>query len=152
MTTTTPTLEPPARPWNAMAIIAYPWQMPSRTTLAALSIGMLLTPAPLAGLVFLLAVWAAACRYSVEVFERSANGSIVAPEFAVEPDGMGWTLLILQALFLVCRLWLDFRVSNVGLRWIGISVIACLQPAMILTAAMNRDLGSALNPGRLLRV
>ena len=135
-----------------MTIVAYPLQMPSLTTLAALSIGMLLTPAPLVGLVFLLAVWAAACRYSVEVFERSTNGSMVAPEFAVEPDGMGWSLLILQALFLVCRLWLDFRISNTGLRWIGISLISCLQPAMILTAAMNRDLGSALDPGCLLRV
>ena len=143
---------PSAQPGIIVAILAYPAQMPSLTTLVALSMGMLLTPAPLAGIVVLLVVWAAACRYAVEVLERTANGSSVAPEFAIEPDGMGWTLLILQALFLACRLWLDYRVESNGLRWLGISLIACVQPAMILTAAMSRDMRAAFDPGRLLRV
>jgi len=137
---------------NVAGVVLYPAQTASLTTLVALSLGMLLTPAPLIGLVVLLVVWAAACRYSVEVLERSANGSSVAPEFAVEPDGMGWTLLILQALLLVCQLWLDQRVDAEGWRWLGICVIACVQPAMILTAVMNHDMGAAFNPARLLRV
>lgn len=143
---------PSAQRSNILAILAYPAQMPSLTTLVALSLGMLLTPAPLVGIVVLLVVWAAASRYAVEVLERSANGSKVAPEFAIEPDGMGWTLLILQALFLVCRLWLDYRVESNGLRWMGISLIACLQPAMIVSAAMSRDMRAAFEPARLLRV
>lgn len=143
---------PPGGRSDIVAILAYPAQTPALTTLVALSLGMLLTPAPLVGFVVLLFVWAAVCRYAVEVLERSANGSSVAPEFAIEPDGMGWTLLILQALFLVCRLWLDYRVESNGLCWLGVGLIACVQPAMILTAAMSRDMRAAFDPARLLQV
>jgi xanthosine utilization system XapX-like protein len=141
-----------AQPFNIVAVLLYPAQMPSLTTLVALSLGMLFTPAPVLGFVALLVIWAAACRYCVEVVERSANGSLVAPEFAFEPDGIGWTLLLLQALLMVCGMWLDYRVESAGLRWFLIGVLACLQPAMILTTVMIRDIGSAFSPARLLRV
>ena len=137
---------------DAIAILRYPAQPAALTTLIALSLSLLLTIAPLVGVVVLLVVWAAACRYAVEVLDRSANGSLQAPEFATEPDGTGWTLLILQALFLVSKLWLDSGVATPGLRWPGYAALACLQPAMTLTAAMNRNLGAALNPSLLLRV
>jgi hypothetical protein len=137
---------------NGAAILLYPAQPASLITLIALSIGLVLTIAPLVGIVVFLAIWAAACRYAVEVLDRSANGSLVAPEFATEPDGTGWTLLILQALFLVAQLWLSYSIENPALRWSGYAALAFLQPAMTLTAAMNRDIGAAFNPARLLRV
>ncbi len=137
---------------QAIAVLRYPVQSASLTTLLALSLSLVLTIAPLVGIVVLLVIWASACRYAVEVLERSANGSLQAPEFATEPDGMGWTLLILQALFLVSHLWLSYRVETAELRWLGYAVIACVQPAMIVTAAMSGNLGAALNPARLLRV
>ncbi len=137
---------------DLIAILRYPAQPASLTTLVALSLSLLLTIAPLVGIVILLVIWAAACRYAVEVLDRSANGSLVPPEFATEPDSTGWTLLILQLLFLVAQAWLNLRVDTPGLRWLGFAVLACLQPAMTMTAAMARDLGAALNPARLLRV
>ena len=137
---------------DAASALRYPAQPASLTTLVALSLSLLLTIAPLAGIAILLVIWAAACRYAVEVLDRSANGSMAAPEFTTEPDGVGWTLLILQALFLVVQAWLSLRVETREWRWIGYAILACLQPAMTLTAAMNRDLGAALNPARLLRV
>lgn len=137
---------------DALAILRYPAQPASLTTLIALSLSTWLTIAPLVGIVILLLVWAAACRYAVEVLDRSANGSLRAPEFATEPDGTGWTLLILQALFLALKLWLDYRVETPLLRWSGYAALACLQPAMTLVTAMNRNIGTALNPTRLLRI
>lgn len=137
---------------DAIAILRYPAQPAALTTLIALSLTLLLTIAPFVGVVVLLVVWAAACRYAVEVLDRSANGSLQAPDFATEPDNTGWMLLILQALFLVSKLWLDYGVETAGLRWSGYATLACLQPAMTLTAAMNRNLGAALNPSLLLRV
>jgi tetratricopeptide (TPR) repeat protein len=137
---------------NAVAILLYPAQPAALTTLVALSLALLLTIAPFVGIVVLLIVWAAACRYAVEVLDRSANGSLKAPEFAAEPDNTGWMLLILQVLFLVSKLWLDHGVETPGLRWSGYAALACLQPAMTLTAAMNRNLAAALNPSLLLRV
>ncbi|HTA66428.1 MAG TPA: hypothetical protein VK753_13090 [Xanthomonadaceae bacterium] len=139
-------------PRSAAAVLLYPAQPAALTTLVALSLGMLLTTAPIAGYLFQLVVWAAAYHYAVEVFERSANGSSTAPEFAPEQDGVGWTLLILQMLFSVCLWWLDARVETVALRWLGIAAIAFVQPAMIMTTAMNRELGSAFRPGRVLDV
>ncbi|HEY2347342.1 MAG TPA: hypothetical protein VGH80_15940 [Xanthomonadaceae bacterium] len=146
-----PSNHPSGRP-SAAAIALYPAQMPALTTLCALALGMPLTIAPFAGFLLQLVIWAAAYHYAVEVFERSANGSTKAPEFAPEQDGIGWTLLILQMLFSVCCWWLQARMETAALRWIGIAAIALLQPAMTLTTAMNRDLGAALNPGRVLRV
>ncbi|HEV2607623.1 MAG TPA: hypothetical protein VGT79_06550 [Xanthomonadaceae bacterium] len=151
MTTKTPITLSDLR-HDTAAALRYPAQSASLTTLVALSLSLLLTIAPLFGLVILLVIWATACRYAVEVLDRSANGSLVAPEFTTEPDGVGWTLLILQALFLVVLAWLSLRVETWEWRWIGYAILACLQPAMTLTAAMNRDLGAALNPARLLRV
>ncbi len=137
---------------DAIAILRYPLQSASLTMLIALSLGMLLTIAPLAGILIQLIVWAAAYHYAVEVFERSSNGSTTAPEFASGSTGIGWALLILQLIFSVCQWWLDMRVEIAGLRWLGIGLIACLQPVMTLTTAMNRNVVSALNPGRLLVV
>jgi len=135
-----------------IAALRYPAQPAALTMLVALSLCMLLTIAPLLGLLIQLVIWAAAYHYAVAVFERSANGSQAAPEFAIEQDGIGWTLLILQALFLAMQAWLGSRVETAALRWLGIAVVACVQPAMTMTTAMNRDIGSAFNPGRTLRV
>ncbi len=135
-----------------VAILRYPAQSASLTTLVALSLSLLLTIAPFVGIVVLLVVWAAACRYAIEVLERSANGSLHAPDFVAEPDSIGWSLLILQALFLVVQAWLNYRVEAAGSGWLGYAVIACLQPVMTLTAAMSRNLAAAFNPARLLRV
>lgn len=132
--------------------LLYPTQIACLTTLLALSIGMPLTIAPAAGYVAQLVLWAAGYHYAVEVFTRSANGTPKAPDFAPESDGIGWTLLILQLLFSACLWWLDARVETAALRWLGIAAIAFLQPAMTLTTAMNREVGSALNPARVLRV
>lgn len=137
---------------NAWVVLRYPAQTASLTTLVALSLSLLLTLAPLVGIVILLVIWAAACRYAVEVLDRSANGSSVAPEFATEPDSTGWSLVILQALFLVLQAWLVYRVETVGWRWLGFAILAFLQPAMTLIVAMNSNLGTAFNPLRLLRV
>jgi hypothetical protein len=142
----------PATRGNALAILLYPAQLPSLTTLLALSLSMLATLAPVVGLAIFLFIWAAALRYAAEVLEHSANGSRTAPEFATEPDGIGWSLLILQAFFLACILWLNWSVENAGWRWLGIAGIAFAQPAMLLTAVMNRDLGAALDPARIARV
>ncbi|MEO7477643.1 MAG: hypothetical protein ABIT64_00230 [Lysobacteraceae bacterium] len=141
----------PAR-HGVAAVLRYPMQSASITMLLALSFSMLLTIAPLAGILIELIVWAAAYHYAVEVFERSTNGSTVAPEFATGSTGIGWTLLILQLLFSVSGLWFDTRVETTGLRWLGIGLIACIQPAITLTTAMNRDIAAALNPLRLLQV
>jgi hypothetical protein len=137
---------------SAGAIARYPAQPASLTTLFALSLGMLLTIAPLVGFLFQLVIWAAAYHYAVEVFERSANGSTAAPEFAPEQDGSGWTLLILQLFFSACHAWLDARVETAGLRWLGFGLIAFVQPAMTIATAMNRDIASAFDPARVLRV
>jgi len=142
----------PDKQYGFFAALLYPMQPAALTMLIALSLGMFLTIAPLVGFLIQLIIWAAAYHYAVEVFERSANGSQVAPEFAIEQDGIGWTLLILQGLFLVIQAWLNYRVETASLRWVGIAPIACLQPAMTMTTAMNRDIGSAFNPGRILRV
>ncbi len=139
-------------PSEALTILAYPAQMPALTTLVALSLSMVVTLAPVVGLVALLVIWAAALRYAAEVLRRSANGSRVAPEFAHEPDGIGWSLLILQAFFLACTLWLLLGVESAGLRWLGIALLAFVQPAMLLTAVMNHGLRDALHPERIARV
>ncbi len=137
---------------DIIAALRYPAQPAALTMLVALALGMLLTIVPLAGFLIQLVIWAAAYHYAVEVFERSANGSQAAPEFAIEQDGIGWALLILQALLLVAQAWLNYRVETAGLRWLGIALIACVQPAMTMATAMNRDIGSAFNPGRVQRV
>lgn len=147
-----PVMTIPGKQQDIVAALRYPAQPPALTMLLALSLAMVLTIVPLVGFLVQLVIWAAAYHYAVEVFERSANGSRVAPEFAIERDGIGWTLLILQSLFLVVQAWLNYRVETAGLRWLGIALIACVQPAMTMTTAMNRDIGSAFNPGRLLRV
>jgi hypothetical protein len=139
-------------PHGAIEVLAYPAQMPALTTLVALSLSMLVTLAPVVGLVALLVIWAAALRYAAEVLRRSANGSKIAPEFANEPDGIGWSLLILQALFLAITLWLLLGVASAGLRWLGIALLAFVQPAMLLTAVMNHGLRDALQPARIARV
>ncbi len=145
-------LDTSAKSLDAIAILRYPLQSASLTMLAALSLSMLLTIAPLVGILIQLVIWAAAYHYAVEVFERSSNGSIDAPEFASGAIGIGWTLQILQLIFSVCQWWLDMHVETVALRWFGIALIACIQPAMTLTTAMNRSIESALNPARLLLV
>ena len=139
-------------PHSIVAIARYPAQGGSLTTLVALSLGMLLTIAPAVGFLVQLVIWAAAYHYAVEVFTRSANGSTTAPEFAPEQDGIGWTLLILQLFFSVCWAWVDARVETPGLRFLGFALMACMQPAMTMTTAMNRDIGSAFQPARVVRV
>jgi len=145
-------MRPPSAAVSRRPILSYPAQPAALTTLAALSLGMIPTIAPLVGYLLQLALWAAAYRYAVAVFERSANGSDDAPEWANEHDGIGWSLLILQLLFTVCIAWLGARVETPLLRWLGVALIAFLQPAMTMNAAMNRDLGAALQPERLYEV
>ena len=151
MTTDAPTTDA-SLPREALAILSYPAQLPSLTTLLALSLSMLVTLVPVVGLVIFLIIWAAALRYCAEVLRRSANGSTAAPEFANEPDGIGWSLLVLLALFLACTLWLQLRIESAGLRWFGIALLAVAQPAMLLIVVMNSGLGEALHPTRIARV
>jgi hypothetical protein len=118
----------PDKQHGFIAALRYPAQPAALTILIALSLAMLLTIAPLVGILVQLVIWAAAYHYAVELFERSAKGSQVAPEFAIERDGIGWTLLILQSLFLVVQAWLNYRVETAGLSWLGIALIAPRDP------------------------
>ncbi len=136
-------------PW---ASLSYPLQPACLTTLVAMAVMMPLTLAPLAGFLVQLAIWAAALHYAVEVFTRTAHGTADAPEFVLEHDGIGWRLLALQLAFAACHWLLQGFVAGALPRAAGIVLIALLQPAMTLTAAMNRNVSSALQPARLLRV
>lgn len=151
MPTNAPARRRPPRDGIA-GIVLYPLQPACLTSVAALALGMTLSVFPLVGNIVEWIVWAAALHYAVEVFQRSAHGSIGAPEFAHEPDGIGWKLLWLQLAFSIGHWLLVHFVDAPVSRGLGIGLIALLQPAMTLTAAMNRTLASALNPARVLRV
>ncbi|MBS0193416.1 MAG: hypothetical protein JSR34_04155 [Proteobacteria bacterium] len=133
-------------------IATYPLQSASLTSLAAMAILMPLTMLPLAGLLAQFAIWTAAYYYAVEVFQRSAHGTVGAPEFAREHDGIGWKLVILQMGLSILQWLLPIWVFEPLPRALGIGLIAMLQPAMTLTAAMDRLLAGAFRPLRVLRV
>lgn len=135
-----------------LAIALYPTQLASLTSLAAMAIAMPLLLFPLVGYVVQIALWTAAYHYSVEVFQRSANGTFTAPEFAPNHHGIGWRLLLLQMMFALGHWALQAWVPAPLPRLLGISLLALLQPAMTLTVAMNLDLLSAFAAPRVLRV
>lgn len=148
-----PAQRSPGRPLAPLLDIArYPSQRACLSTLAALSIGMPLTMLPAVGYVVQLVIWAAAYHYAVEVLQHSANGTASAPEFTPEQDGIGWRLLWLQLAFALAAWLLHVAVYEPLPRLLGLSLLAVLQPAMTLTAAMERRLASGLNLALVLRV
>lgn len=103
------------------------------------------------GLVITLFISAAVYKYAAEVLINTANGRMEAPEGMSSEDNVGWTILWVAILTKV-MIVVGFIVLPPAWATVAMVFVILGTPGAMMSAATDRNLGLALNPGTWLAI
>jgi len=133
--------------WHALPRIAgYPLRGVAAVMLGAMVVLEWLSGLPVLGWAIALFAKVLAFKYVLEIVRDTADGHLDPPEFGSDLDSSLAIALILVQLLALALLILTSMYMGVAMVWVVLLAMAMALPAVLMSLAIDGQLGAALNP------